>query len=76
MARFFDRLIVEGFKLDKHPEMRDLIFGSYKRVVYLAQTEDPELLAAAQAAADRLGLELVVRYTGYGNLTTFLKKAG
>jgi len=75
LARFFDRLIIDGLKLDIHPELRDMIFGHYKRIVYLAQTDDAELRVAAQRAADRLGLELVVRYTGYGNLIPFLNKA-
>ena len=75
LARFFDRLIMEGLGLHKHPELRDMIFGAYKRVVYLAQTDDPELRGAAQAAADQLGLELVIRPTGYGLLPSFLSKA-
>ena len=75
LARFFDRLIMAGLGLDKHPELRDMVFGHYKRVVYLAQTDDAELRAAAQAAADKLGLELIIRPTGYGLIPSFLNKA-
>ncbi len=75
LARFFDRLIIQGFKLDKIPEMRDMIFGHYKRLVYLSQVHDKALLAKAKAAADYLALELVVRPVGYGIVPAFLKKA-
>jgi hypothetical protein len=43
-------------------------FGNYRRLVYLAQAPKPDAEAAAQKVADRLGLELVVRQTGYGGL--------
>jgi len=64
-----------GLGLDKHPELRDMVFGHYNRVVYLAQTNDAELRTAAQAAADKLGLALVIRPTGYGLIPSFLSKA-
>ena len=38
------------------------------RLVYLAQTDDPALLRAAEAAAERLGLTMTVERTGYGEL--------
>ncbi len=72
LARHFDRLVYEGFGLDRHPELRDMMFGNYHRLVYLAQTEDEELKARAEAAAARLGLAYEYRFTGYGDLATFL----
>ncbi|MFT6292123.1 MAG: hypothetical protein ACJAR2_002737 [Ilumatobacter sp.] len=45
-----------------------MYFGNYTRLVYLAQTDNPELLALAQAGADRLGLSMLVERTGYGEL--------
>ena len=45
-----------------------MMFGNYRRLVYLAQTDDPDLLAPARAAADRLGLAFEHRRTGYGEL--------
>ncbi len=72
LARHFDRLIYEGFGLDKHPELRELMFGNDRRLVYLAQTEDAGLQARARAAAERLGLAYEFRLTGYGDLATFL----
>ena len=76
LARHFDRLIVEGLGLDRHPELLDAYFGNYRKLVYLAQTEDRALRAAAGKAADRLGLAFEYRYTGYGELERFLSAAG
>ncbi len=72
LARHFDRLIWKGFGLDRHPDIRDMVFGNYEKVVYLAQIEDPELLAMAEAAAERLGLAFEYRFTGYGDLASFM----
>ncbi len=68
MVRSFDHLVIEGLGLDEHPELRDDYFGRYKRVVYLAQTDDANLLLKAQHAAESLRLPLEVRHTGYGAL--------
>ncbi len=72
LARHFERLIVRGFKLDKHPELVDMMFGRYKRLIYLAQTEDTALMEAAQKAAQYLGLEFSHIHTGYGELESSL----
>ena len=56
LARNFERLVVGGLGIDRHPELRAAYFGAYRRVVYLAQTDDPALIVAARAAAARLGL--------------------
>lgn len=68
LVRAFDRLVVEALGLDRHPELRDAFFGNYRRVTYLSQTRDPELLARARATAARLGLAFTHVYTGYGAL--------
>jgi uncharacterized protein DUF1638 len=70
LARNFDRLVVSALGLDRHPELRDAYFGNYRRLVYLAQTEDPNLVKAARRAARRLGLTFEHRQTGYGELAT------
>ena len=72
LARHFDRLILEGLGLDRHPELRDDYFGNYTKLVYLAQTDDAGLRDRAAAAAARLGLAFEHRFTGYGELATFL----
>jgi hypothetical protein len=60
LVRHFDRLVIGDLKLDEHPELELMLFGAYKRMVYLAQTDKPELLALAHEAADRLSLPLEV----------------
>lgn len=68
LVRHFERLIIQGLGIDKHPELLPMYFGNYTRIVYLAQTRLPERMAEAKAAADRLGLAFEFRYTGYGDL--------
>lgn len=68
LLRHFDRLVIEALGIDRHPELLPVYFGNYRRLVYLAQAPKPDAEAAAQKVADRLGLELVVRQTGYGGL--------
>lgn len=68
LARNWERLIWEGMGIAKHPELRDMYFGNYTRCVYLEQSNDPKALAAAHECADRLGLELHIEPTGYGEL--------
>ena len=72
LARHFDRLVIEDLKLDTHPALQDMLFGHYQRVVYLAQTDDPNLRAKAQQAADRLGLSFEVLETGLTSLESAL----
>jgi len=64
LARNFERLVIAGLGIDRHPELLPMYFGNYKRIVYLAQTNDPVALTLARAAAQRLGLEFELRRTG------------
>ena len=75
ITRQFEAFIIEPLKLDKHPELRDLVFGNYTKIVYLAQTEDEELQKKAKWAADYLKLDYEYRFTGYGDLTSALVNA-
>jgi hypothetical protein len=75
LARQFESLVLVGLGLDRHPELIDDYFGSYRRLVYLAQTDDPDLTARARAAADRLGLTFERRPTGYGGLAPAIHHA-
>ena len=69
LVHAWEKFVVKGLKLDKHPELTELMFGNYRRMVYFSQEEDnADLLARAEEIAASLGLELVVRHTGYGDL--------
>lgn len=68
LVKFFDRLIIKGLGLDRYPDLRDVYFGNYKRLVYLAQTESTGLREQARMAAETLGLAFEYRFTGYGEL--------
>jgi len=70
LVRNFDRLVVRGLGLDRHPELLPVYFGNYRRLVYLAQSDDPELANRAVAAAERLGLLFERRLVGLGELAT------
>jgi len=70
LARQFDAFMWKPMGLDRHPELRDMYFGNYTKLVYLAQTNDRAIDAAAEEAAARLGLEYERRFTGYGDLAT------
>lgn len=68
LARNVDRLVFQGLGIDRHPDLSATYFANYARLVYLAQTEDPSLDAAARRAARRLGLDYERRFTGLGDL--------
>ena len=68
LVRHFDRLVIEEMKLDEYPELEEMLFGRYRKVVYLAQVDSSELLQQAERAARRLKLPLEVVTTGCGLL--------
>jgi hypothetical protein len=73
LLRHFERLIIEGLGLDRHPQLLSQYFGNYRRLVYLAQSPDARARRAAQAAAARLGLAYGEQVTGYGDLRRALQ---
>lgn len=73
LVRQFDAFVWKPLGLDRHPELRDMYFGHYDRLVYQAQTDDPALTEIARTCADRLGLAFERRFTGYGDLATHLQ---
>jgi hypothetical protein len=75
LAKAFDRLVIEGLGIDRHPELLPMYFGNYRRLVYLAQSDDPVALAKARAAADRLGLAFELRPTGLAPFAASLAEA-
>ena len=64
LALNFDRLIYCGLGIDRFPELMSTYFGHYKKMVYLAQFDNPDALSAAQEAAASLKLPLDVHHTG------------
>ena len=68
LARQFDAFVWKPLGLDRHPDLREMYFGHYEKLVYQAQTDDPKLTDLAQRCADRLGLAFERRFTGYGDL--------
>lgn len=68
LVRGFRGTIWHGLGLDRYPQLLNDYFGNYRRLVYLTQIEQPELLAKAKTIAATLGLPLAVRHTGYGQL--------
>ena len=75
LCRQFDAFFMKPLGLDKHPELIKDYFGNYERLVYIAQTDDPELDKVAEKAAKMLGLAYERRSTGYGDLTAELAQA-
>ena len=72
LVRQFDTLIMGGLGIDKHPELLSMYFGNYKRLLYMAQTEDASLQEQAKAAAEKLGLEYEYRFTGLNGMGQFM----
>lgn len=73
LARQFDAFVWKPLGLDRHPELRDMYFGNYTKLVYQAQTDDPALTERARACAEKMGLAFERRLTGYGDLEVTLK---
>lgn len=72
LVRQFDAFVWKPLGLDRHPDLLEMYFGNYEKLVYQAQTDDPALTEKARACAGRLGLEFERRFTGYGDLETTL----
>lgn len=68
LVRHFERLVIRELGIERHPELAAQYFGNYRRLIYLAQSEDAQLLEQARDAAARLGLEFHYQFTGYGDL--------
>jgi hypothetical protein len=73
LVRQFDAFFWKPMGLDRHPNLRDIYFKHYTKLVYQAQTDDPALTEKARDCASRLGLAFERRYTGYGDLETVLR---
>jgi uncharacterized protein DUF1638 len=72
LLRHFDRLVIRGLGLDRHPELTPEYFRHYRRLVYLTQTRVPACVERAKQIAERMGFAFEHRFTGYGELGTRL----
>jgi hypothetical protein len=75
LLRHFERLVIRGLGLDRHPELFPAYFGNYRKLVYLAQSPLPGAEGRARAIAVRMGLAFEYRATGYGSLETGMRGA-
>lgn len=73
LVRQFDAFVWKPLGLDRHPDLREMYFGHYTKLVYQAQTDDTDLVAKARDCAERLGLAFELRHTGYGDLASTLR---
>lgn len=64
LAKHFEALVWQAYRLDQHPELRDTLFGNYTRVLLLSQSDDPAVIEAGQRAATLLGLRFEHRHVG------------
>ncbi len=70
----FDRIVWQSLGLDRRDDMADFVFANYKKVVYIAQTENLQLQEKAREIAHRLKLDYEYRYTGYGDMDKALRQ--
>ena len=74
LAQHFDRLIMVELGIRDHPELLEMYFSNYTKLIYLSQSDTPRFLAIARAAADTLELEFEHVVTGYGELRVGLSE--
>ncbi len=65
LVRHFDRLVIKGLGIEKHPELKAQYFGNYRKLVFLAQSGSEDLSFLARTHAEFLGLEFVEHKTGF-----------
>jgi hypothetical protein len=74
LVRHFERLVIGGLGIDRHPQLAGEYFRHYRRVVYLAQVADTKLADQARAIAARLGLAYEQHASCYGELASSLAR--
>ena len=70
LTQHFETYVWKMLGLDRKPELLEMYFGNYKKLIYLAQTENPDLTEKAKIGAERLGLAFERIFTGYGEMQT------
>lgn len=70
----FQRLILDGLGISRHPELREMYFSNYSRLVYLAQDSSLRNREQQAAAAARsLALPLHVHHSGLQPLSNAMR---
>ena len=70
LTQHFETYVWKMLGLDRKPELLEMYFGNYTKLIYLAQTENDELTEQAMFGAERLGLSFERIFTGYGEMQT------
>ncbi|MEE9447355.1 MAG: DUF1638 domain-containing protein [Arenicellales bacterium] len=74
LTQHFDTYVWRALGLDRKPELLEMYFGNYKKLVYLAQTPSETLKILAEQHAQTLGLAFEYHYTEYGALGSTLNQ--
>jgi hypothetical protein len=74
LVRHFERLVIRGLGLDRHPELKDEYFRHYRRIMYLAQSRSESLRQLAIAHANYLGLAYAEHITGFQPFKSTLRE--
>ena len=72
-VRHFGRIVMKGMGIRQHPKLRDMYFGHYPRMLYIAQTDFKKLWDKAIQAAAELELDYEYRYAGFGEFAGFIR---
>ena len=72
MVKHQDALIFGALGLVDHPELAEMYFGNYTRLLYIAQDPTPELIKGAKQCASRLNLPFDQLDVGRGALESHL----
>lgn len=68
LVRNFDRAVVKGLGLDRHSELKTMLFGNYEALLFLRQVPNPRLAEKAAEIASYLELPLEIQDVGLGEL--------
>ena len=74
LVKNFNRIMIKGLGLDKYPELFDAYFKHYKKLVYLAQTENDDWKKDAEKYAKDFGFDYEYRLVGTGSLDSVFKE--
>ena len=74
LVKNFKRIMIKGLGLDRHPELFEVYFEHYKKLVYLAQTENKQWNKDAEQYAKDFGFDYEYRLVGTGSLSSVFEE--